>query len=154
VPATLFNLWNPYRADDGSMTFEITRADTFDVRAGSQKFVDAALHAFGLSIAEYSWDIEAGCSLYYSDDLRESDWRDRWIPTWRVRIASTNPAASQAPNVLFRAPIGLDQHDSSQLDDGEDPRRRCSRAAFLIVDFRVSRAEVEQIASSVVAGAC
>src|SRR5690242_13820172 len=101
MPAVIFNLWNPYRCEDGSLTFEVTQADTFRLHHGSRELVTAALAALGVAAQAASWQITPGRSLYYSDDPEAPDWRDRWPRTWRVKVAFETPPPART-NKLFR----------------------------------------------------
>jgi len=150
MPATLFNLWNPYRADDGTLTFEITQADTFLVHQGTKEFMDVALRAFGVEAAAYRWQITPGRASYYSDDPDREDWRDRWPRTWRVQIFPEVPLPPR-PNTLFRTPADqpLSDMTGSAFTGGHDERYR--HTAFVIVDFRASLEDIEQTMRRVVA---
>jgi hypothetical protein len=151
MAAVFFNLWNPYRADDGAFTFEITQADTFRIKSGSREFMDAALHALGIATDSYSWQITPGRSLYYSDYPNDADWRDRWTRTWRVQINPETPLPSRA-NALFRVPVDLTMNDNARLDLNEDEEEeRYRHTAFVIVDFRKPREEIERVSQTLLA---
>ena len=152
MSAILFNLWNPYRADDGTLTFEITQADTFRIHRCSQEFLDAALREFGLVVDAYSWQITPGRALYYSDYPDEADWHNRWPLTWRIHITPETPLPPRS-NALFRAPAvqGLSDNTQPEPDDNEEDRYR--NTAFVIVDFCKPRDEVEHLARTMLANA-
>lgn len=146
MPATLFNLWNPYRASDGTLTFEVTQADTFRVHRGTRPFLDAALQALGVSVAgAYAWDILPGRSLYYSSYPDDDNWRDRWARMWRVRVVPEVPLPPR-PHQLIADTFPLSESDDTWDVDAED--QDCYlHTAFVIADFSEPRDEVERLAS-------
>lgn len=147
MPATLFNLWNPYRADDGTLSFEITQADTFRIDRGSRRFLDAALHALGTPVdGSYTWEIVPGRALYYSSHPEDDSWRDRWSRMWRVHLVPEAPLPPR-PNRLLTEPVELSESDDT-WDVDDDDQDRYLHSAFIIADFRKPRREVEQLAAA------
>ncbi|MBC7977123.1 MAG: hypothetical protein H7138_19280 [Myxococcales bacterium] len=150
MPATLFNLWNPYRASDGTLTFELTQSDTFRISRGTRTFLDAALKALGIEIdGSYTWDILPGRSLYYTSYPHDDNWRDRWSRMWRFRIVPEEALPSRLDR-LDIAPIALSDSDTTWDVDADD-KEQYLRTAFVIADFVKSRDEVEQIAATALA---
>jgi hypothetical protein len=152
MSAVLFNLWNPFRTEDGSFTFEITQADTFRVNLGTRQFFDAALDALGIvSGGGYSWAITSGRSLYYSSYPTEQSWRDRWCRTWRVHILP-EVALPPRPNTLVQEFVALGESDDTWSED-EDDKERYLHTAFVFADFLKPRDVVGQLASTRLTGA-
>lgn len=143
MPAVLFNLWNPYR-DGRTLTFEITPAEFFGIDRGSHEFVAAALAALGFTIDDYQWQITGARSFYYSDETFDwPDWRDRWVPTWLLKITSVTPLRTGEPNRLFQVPRSLSASDPTWSDDGREAGERYRDTALIIVDFPFDRSPEE-----------
>jgi hypothetical protein len=147
MAATLFNLWNPYRADDGTLTFEISQADTFRIHRGTQAFLDAALQALGVAVdGACTWEIVPGRALYYSSYPTDDGWRDRWARAWRVRVVPEAPLPPRA-NRLLTEPVELSESDTT-WDVDDDDQDRYLHTAFVIADFAKPRDEVERLAAA------
>jgi hypothetical protein len=151
MPAVLFNLWNRYRTDQGTLTFEITQADSFQIHRGSREFIHAAMHALSITANASSWQITPGRSFYYSDYIEDKDWRDRWTRTWRIHVVPEAPLPP-IPNGLFQKPEYLSQSDDPSRDPGDDEAEGLRHTAFLIIDFHKSREQIEQTLQSLLAG--
>jgi hypothetical protein len=141
MAATLFNLWNPYRADDGTLSFEVTQADTFRIHQGTRAFLDSALHQLEvLPTSSYDWEILPARCLYYSSYPDDDGWRDRWARTWRIRVRFQVPLPPRI-NRLRRVPFSLCASDDSwdvDLDDQES----YLHAGLVLADFTRPPAEV------------
>jgi hypothetical protein len=149
MPATLFNVWNPYRAADGSLTFEVTQADTFGINVGTREFIDSSLRVLGARHGPCTWEITSGRSLYFSSYAEDDEWRDRWTRTWRVRVVPATPFPPRS-NDLFDVPLSQSVGDTTWSADDDD---RCGHTAFVIVDFQGSRDRVARIAERGIAQA-
>ena len=150
MPAVLFNVWNPYVTADGDVAFEVTQADTFRIHRASKELVDAALQALHVEAVSKTWQVLAGRSLYYSDDPKHSDWRNRWVRTWQIRVVPEVPLPPRR-FALFREPASLGLSDPSWPD--EEPaelqaRERQDHTALIIVDFQKAREEVSRLAEA------
>jgi hypothetical protein len=150
MPAILFELWNAHIDENGALTFEVTQADTFRLDRGSRRFMDSALAALGFELETYSWQVTPGRSFYYSDDPQEKDWRHRWPLAWQVRVTPQPPLTPQK-HELFETGFPQGESDSTWVDS-EDvelaDEERYLHTVFLVVDFQISREEVETLVHS------